>query len=149
MRPALANSLASAGIAVLLALTSANGAFAEDAQFEHVESDSTQIAAAGAADERLPAKNLNSVPLDGLSSQAGKGPDSPLIRQLMAARPNEDLVICVAGCFSGRDRVVYAQPIDREAHAKSGALAAGGKQSANGASDGTSGSVTQSLRGSQ
>jgi hypothetical protein len=149
MRPALANSLASAGVAVLLALTSANGAFAEDAQFENVESNGTQIAAAGAADEQLPAKNLNSVPLDGLSSQAGKGPDSPLIRQLMAARPNEDLVICVAGCFSGRDRVVYAQPIDREARVKPGALAAGGKQSANGASDGASGSVTQSLRGSQ
>jgi hypothetical protein len=149
MRPALANSLASAGVAVLLALTSANGAFAEDAQFENVESNGTQIAAAGAEDAQLPAKNLNSVPLDGLSSQAGKGPDSPLIRQLMAARPNEDLVICVAGCFSGRDRVVYAQPIDREARVKPGALAAGGKQSANGASDGASGSVTQSLRGSQ
>jgi hypothetical protein len=149
MRPALANSLASAGVAVLLALTSANGAFAEDAQFENVESNGTQIAAAGAADEQLPAKNLNSVPLDGLSSQAGKGPDSPLIRQLMAARPNEDLVICVAGCFSGRDRVVYAQPTDREARVKPGALAAGGKQGANGASDGASGSVSQSLRGSQ
>ena len=149
MRPALANLLASAGVAALLALASANGALAEDAQVEDVQSDGTQIAAAGAADEQLPAKNLNSVPLDGFSSQASNGPNSPLIRQLVAARPNEDLVICIAGCFSGRDRVVYAQPIDREAHAKPDTVAAVSKQGANGASDGASGSVTQSLRGSQ
>jgi hypothetical protein len=145
MRPALAKPLASAGVAALLALVSANGALAEDAQFEDVQSDGTQIVAAGVADERLPAKNLNSVPIDGFSSPASDGADGPLVRQLTAARPNEDLVICVAGCFADRDRVVYAQPIDRQANAK----AAAAKQNSNGASDGTSGSIAQSLRGSQ
>lgn len=149
MRPALAKSLASAGIAVFLALGSASSTFAEDAQFEDVDSDGTQIVAAGAVDEQLPAKNLNSVPLDGFSSQAANSPNSPLVRQLVAARPSEDLVICIAGCFSGRDRVVYAQPVDREAHAKPKTVAAISKQGANGASDGTSGSVAQSLRGSR
>jgi hypothetical protein len=139
MRPALVKMFASASIAAVLALASVNGALAEDGD---LEDDGTQIVAAGAVDDPLPAKNLNTVPIDGFS-QARNGPDSPLIRQLEAARPNEDLVICVAGCFGDRERVVYAQPVDKARHAKP----AVGKQSANGASDGASGSI--SLRGSQ
>ena len=142
MRPAFAKPLASAGAAILFALASVNGALAEDAQFEDAQSDGTQIVAAGAADERLPQKNLNSVPLDGFGSQADIG-STPLILQLTAARPNEDLVICVAGCFTDRDRVVYAKPADREARAKVDTTAS------TGASDGTSGSIAQGLRGSQ
>lgn len=149
MRPALAKPLASAGVAVLFALASASVACAEDAQFEDVQTDGAQIVAAGAADEQLPEKNLNSVPIDGFSSQVRNSPRSALVRQLSAARPNEDLVICVAGCFSDRDRVVYAQPIDRQAQAKADTTGAIGKQSSNGASDGTSGSIAQNLRGSQ
>lgn len=142
MRPAFVKPLASATVAVLFALVSTNGALAEDAQIDDVEADGTQIVAVGAADDQLPAKNLNTVPLDGFGFQVGAG-SSPLIRQLTAARPNEDLVICLAGCFSGRDRVVYAQPIDRQALAKTASSAA------TGASDGTSGSIPHGLRGSQ
>lgn len=141
MRSAFAKPLASAA-AVLFALASANGVLAEDAQFDDVESDGTQIVAAGAAPDQRPVKNLNSVPLDGFGVQAGMG-SSVLVRQLSAARPNEDLVICVAGCFSGRDRVVYAQPIDRQARANMASAAA------TGASDGTSGSSPHGLRGTQ
>jgi len=148
MRPAFPRPLASAGVAIFLALVSANCVVAEDAQFDDVQTDGAQIVPAGAADERLPEKNLNSVPLDGLGSQESSG-FSPLVRQLTASRPNEDLVICVAGCFSDRDRVVYAQPIDRQVRAKANTTGAIGKQSSNGASDGTVGSIAQSLRGSQ
>jgi len=142
MRPAFAKPFATAAVSVLFALVSANGALAEDVEIDDVQADGTQIVAAGSADEQLPAKNLNSVPLDGFAFEVSTG-SSPLVRQLMAARPNEDLVICVAGCFGGRDRVVYAQPIDRQARAKTASSAA------TGASDGTSGSAPQGLRGSQ
>lgn len=37
---------------------------------------------------------------------------SRLVRDLVAAHPSEDLVICVAGCKPGIDRVIYAQPAD-------------------------------------
>lgn len=37
---------------------------------------------------------------------------SRLVRDLISARPNEDLVICVAGCRPGADRVIFAQPAD-------------------------------------
>lgn len=147
MRSALSKSLASASVAALIALMSASVAVAGDAQIDDVESEGTQIVAAGASDTQLPAKNLNSVPLDGFSARTTNAATSPLVRKLIAARPNEDLVICVAGCFSDRDRVVYAQPVDRQAVR---AKAVMDKHSSNnGASDGTSGSVAQSLRGSQ
>ena len=68
---------------------------------------------AGSAVAAEPARNLNSVPEDGLGNATPKGPDSKLLRQLVNARPNEDLVICVAGCFSGRDLIVYAQPAEK------------------------------------
>lgn len=148
MRPILSRSLAAASAAVFIALMPASGAVADNMQMGDAESEGTQIVAAGAADTQLPEKNLNSVPLDGFSMQMRNAPESALVRQLTKARPNEDLVICIAGCFSDRDRVVYAQPIDRKAHAMAAAATAG-EQSANGASDGTGGSVTQSLRGSQ
>lgn len=142
MRPAFSKPLASAGIAILFAFASANSALAEDTQSEATQSDGTQIIAAGVADDQLPEKNLNSVPLDGLGSDVGVS-SSPVVRQLTAARPNEDLVICIAGCFSGRDRVVYAQPIDRQARARVNASASVG------ASDGASGSIAHGMRGSQ
>jgi hypothetical protein len=134
MRRALAGSFALAISAALMAMALSNGAFSEDAQFEDVQTDGSQIVAAGAADEQPASKNLNTVPIDGLGPQVAKGADSRLVRQLMAARPNEDLVICVAGCFSGRDRVVYAQPIDKTAAtsrkpAQTSGLPAPGRQS--------------------
>ncbi len=46
-------------------------------------------------------------------------PDFPassrLVRDIVATRPNEDLIICIAGCRPGQDRVIYAQPLDRQA----------------------------------
>jgi len=147
MRPAF-RMLASAGFVTVLALTGAHRAVSENAQIEDVDSDGSQIVAAGAVNDPLPAKNLNTVPVDGFS-QARRGPDNALIRKLEASRPNEDLVICIAGCFSGRDRVVYAQPIDRSAQASPAVMSAIGDQSSNGASDGTGSSVAQSLRGSK
>src|SRR6185437_2651400 len=100
----------------------------------NVQTDGSQIVAAGVANEEPAPKNLDSVPVDGLGPQVDEGANSRLVRQLMAARPNEDLVICVAGCFSGRDRVVYAQPIDKTATAprkpaQTSALPATGRQS--------------------
>lgn len=58
-------------------------------------------------------KILHSAPDDG-------GPQdfpasSRIVRDVVALRPNEDLIICIAGCLPGRDRVIYAQPLDRQA----------------------------------
>jgi hypothetical protein len=144
MRRAFAKSLAPAGLVALCALLSAGGAFSEDAP-----SGVAQIATAAIPGEQPAAKNLNSVPIDGLEDANGIE-SSRLVRQLTAARPNEDLVICIAGCFSGRDRVVYAQPIDRSAQAANSApVSVLNAHAENGASDGTSGDIIRSLRASQ
>jgi hypothetical protein len=139
MRRAFAKSLAPAGLVALSALLTAGGAFSEDAH-----SGVAQIATAAITSEQSAVKNLNSVPLDGLEDANGIE-SSRLVRQLTAARPNEDLVICIAGCFSGRDRVVYAQPIDQSAQAAKSASVS----ILNGASDGSSGEIIRSLRASQ
>jgi hypothetical protein len=57
-------------------------------------------------------KNLNTIPEDGFGDRNSAG-DSAYVKAILAARPNEDLVICIAGCFSGRDRVVDARPSPR------------------------------------
>ena len=106
--------LAPAGLAAAALLAFSPAAFAEDVLDEASHSDG-QAPVSGEADAKPAAKILHSIPEDDLPLQNAKGPDSPLIRQLIAARPDEDIVICVAGCFSGRDRVVYAQPVDRNA----------------------------------
>jgi hypothetical protein len=139
MRRAFAKSLAPAGLVALSALLTAGGAFSEEAH-----SGVAQIATAALTSEQSAVKNLNSVPLDGLEDANGIE-SSRLVRQLTAARPNEDLVICIAGCFSGRDRVVYAQPIDQSAQAAKSASVS----ILNGASDGSSGEIIRSLRASQ
>lgn len=100
-------------LAILLAMP-LTGALAEDAEMESASAEGSQLAPAGpAADPQNTANNLNTVPEDGMGSPNRAGPDNALIRKLIASRPNEDLVICVAGCFSDRDRVVYAQPADK------------------------------------
>jgi hypothetical protein len=145
MRRAFAKSFFSAGAVAFLALIPASGAFSEDAR-----SKSSQIVASNADSAPPATENLNTVPVDEFSSRNIAGPDSGLVRRLMAARPNEDLVICVAGCFSGRDRVVYAQPTDKATAARKPASLSGlDKQSMNGPSDGTGGSIAMSLRPSQ
>lgn len=107
------SSSRSFGPAILLALFAVvpMAAFAEDAEFDKSTTEGQQFVPAGAApDTHSTAKNLNTVPDDNLGLPAAAGGDNPLVKRLLAARPNEDLVICIAGCFSGRDRVVYAQP---------------------------------------
>ena len=37
---------------------------------------------------------------------------SRLVRDILKTRPSEDLIICIAGCRPGNDRVVYAQPAE-------------------------------------
>jgi len=100
-------------IATLVALAvflPAAVALAEDTDFDNAASDGSQITPAG-ADAYIPkAGNLNSVPEDGSLLSSGPSTDSPLVKQILASRPNEDLVICIAGCYSGANRVIYAQP---------------------------------------
>jgi hypothetical protein len=40
---------------------------------------------------------------------------SRLVRDILQTRASEDLIICVAGCRPGNDRVVYSQPSDPKA----------------------------------
>ena len=101
-------------LAAFLAFMPVTGVFAEDGEFDATGTDDSQIKPAGAAaDPQHTGKNLNTIPEDGLGAENVAGPDNLLVRQLLAARPKEDIVICVAGCFSGRDRVVYAQPAEK------------------------------------
>jgi hypothetical protein len=138
MRRAFAKSLFSAGAVVALALIPASSAFSEAPH-------------AGDSRNRDPAlQETKDLAADELNSRDIASPDNALVRRLMAERPNEDLVICIAGCFSGRDRVVYAQPADRRTTPRTPAsTSSADEQSMNGASDGMSGSITESLRGSQ
>lgn len=62
-------------------------------------------------------KKLFSVPEDG-SGNDDLPASSRLVRDIIQARSNEDLIICIAGCIPGTDRVVYAQPIDPESKKK-------------------------------
>src|SRR4029079_5928240 len=89
------------------------GVGAEPAEGDKVAAADSQIVPAPVSDSKAGARNLNTIPEDGLGAEVGMGPNNRLVRKLIAARPNEDLIICVAGCFSGRDRVVYAQPIEK------------------------------------
>jgi hypothetical protein len=100
-------------VAALIALAvffPATGVFAEGANLDDVTSDGSQLAPAGAEAYVPKAGNLNSVPEDGALATSAPGTDSPLVKQILASRPNEDLVICIAGCYSGENRVIYAQP---------------------------------------
>jgi hypothetical protein len=102
-------------------------AIAEDIQFESGSSGGSQIEPAGAEPYAPKAKNLNTVPEGAGDAANSSVPDSAFVKQILASRPNEDLVICIAGCFSGRDRVIYAQPTLRPAAAQLVAPAAGQK----------------------
>lgn len=57
-------------------------------------------------------KRLHTVPEDGMGDDHWLSGATNFIRQVLAQRPNEDLVICVAGCIGKQDRVVYAQPAE-------------------------------------
>jgi hypothetical protein len=69
-----------------------------------------RAAAAPAGATAAAAPKLFTVPEDGAPSDDVPA-SSRLVRDLVAAHPGEDLVICIAGCRPG-DRVIYAQPAD-------------------------------------
>jgi hypothetical protein len=57
-------------------------------------------------------KKLNTVPEDGMGDKEWLGGLTRVAREIMAKRPNEDLIICIAGCVDKQDRVVFAQPAE-------------------------------------
>ena len=59
-------------------------------------------------------KRLFTVPEDGMGDTHWLSGATRAVREIMLKRPNEDLVICVAGCIAKQDRVVYAQPSEPE-----------------------------------
>jgi hypothetical protein len=70
------------------------------------DSSGDSASAAPAAD---PVKNLNTIPEDGMGSDAWWSGTTRLVREILQKRPNEDVVICIGGCVERLDRVVYAQ----------------------------------------
>jgi hypothetical protein len=64
-----------------------------------------------------PTKRLFTVPEDGMGDSEWLSGATRLVREILMKRPNEDLVICVAGCVAD-DRVVYAQPAEEIASKK-------------------------------
>lgn len=74
---------------------------------------SSQASAAGSPAAAEPVKSALQSPVPEDGSGADDLPaSSRLVRDVLAAHPNEDLVICIAGCRPGFDRVIYAQPAD-------------------------------------
>lgn len=66
---------------------------------------------ADGAEAQAGKKTLHTIPEDGIGNAGGMRPNK-MVRDLMAAHPGEEVIICVAGCFDNRDRVVYARPIE-------------------------------------
>jgi hypothetical protein len=60
-------------------------------------------------------KILYTIPEDGMGSNELVPASSRLVRDEVAAHPGEDLIICLAGCRPGPDRIVYSQPADAQA----------------------------------
>lgn len=54
---------------------------------------------------------LYTVPQDGAGNEDIPA-SSRLVRDILAQRSNEDVIICIAGCRPGADRVIYSQPAD-------------------------------------
>ncbi|MGQ0458005.1 MAG: hypothetical protein ACT4OU_13215 [Hyphomicrobium sp.] len=72
--------------------------------------DSTDAAETDMAIAPPPAveKQLHTIPEDGETTGAFDFVPKWL-RALLDSRPNEDLIVCIAGCSPNRDRVVYAR----------------------------------------
>lgn len=70
-----------------------------------------------AADTPQPEKRLHTIPEDGSLDDIPVAPR--VVRELTSLRPKEDLIICIAGCPPGRDRVIYAQPMEESVNGKS------------------------------
>lgn len=138
MRTSLVRSLGPAifgGVIALMAIGA--GAFAGDVETERVVSEGDQISS-GAEEGKVSAQSPTNIPDDNLGPANADGSGNRVVRQLLAARPGEDLIICMAGCFSDRDRVIYAQPANPKA--ASGASIAN-PAADNDSSDGSSGQV--------
>jgi hypothetical protein len=75
------------------------------------ESESSSSPSADASSEP-PARNLNTIPEDGLGNSVWLSGATRVVREITAKRPNEDLVICIAGCVEKQDLVVFAQPAE-------------------------------------
>ena len=54
-------------------------------------------------------KNLNTIPEDGMGDETWLSGATRTVRELQAARPKEDMVICIAGCIPSMNRVVFSQ----------------------------------------
>lgn len=76
-----------------------------------VASAADRPAAAAAAAPGTKPVSLNTVPEDGAGNDDIPA-SSRLVRDILVQRSNEDLIICIAGCRPGADRVVYSQPAD-------------------------------------
>lgn len=57
-------------------------------------------------------KIFHTIPEDGSGSVDDIPASSRLVRDIIKMHPKEDLIICIAGCRPGGERVVYAQPSD-------------------------------------
>lgn len=58
-------------------------------------------------------KILYTVPEDGMGAPDVPS-DSRLVRDLVSKHPSEDVIICLAGCRTSVDRVVYSQPAEEK-----------------------------------
>lgn len=76
-----------------------------------IASAADRSAAVAAASPGAKPASLYTVPEDG-SGVDDIPASSRLVRDILAQRSNEDLIICIAGCRPGADRVVYSQPAD-------------------------------------
>lgn len=88
---------------------SSNSAPPAAAKASQTADASPQVAAAAKTPEKK--KQLHTVPEDGSNAEDIWTPNK-WVREILEKRPNEDLVICIAGCFSTRDKVVYARLIE-------------------------------------
>lgn len=83
-----------------------------DAPTSPPPSSSRSPAAASAPRGDSAYKKLNTIPEDGMGDKEWLGGLTRVAREIMAKRPNEDLIICIAGCVETQDRVVFAQPAE-------------------------------------
>lgn len=97
---AMAIGMGSGAIAQALS-ESVEGSTSEDGTSE--EAPETAIAPPPAVE-----KQLHTIPEDGETTGAFDFVPKWL-RALLDSRPNEDLIVCIAGCSPNRDRVVYAR----------------------------------------
>lgn len=107
--------LLSAALSSTFILTGTSSGRAQDAASEPATEVAAQPAVAepaSAAPAAEAAKNLHTVPEDGMGDIKWLSGATRIVREITLKRPTEDLVICVAGCVGKQDRVVYAQPAE-------------------------------------